>query len=127
MADSHRERMAHMRRQLIQHFGAAAGALIVVPPLTRPAFGQTTFTDDPFTLGVASGEPAPDGFVIWTRLAPKPFEIGHGLPSTPVEVDWEVASDESFASIVRSGKAMASPHLAHSVHVEVGGPMPARA
>ncbi|HTO55264.1 MAG TPA: PhoD-like phosphatase N-terminal domain-containing protein, partial [Myxococcota bacterium] len=28
---------------------------------------------DPFSLGVASGEPAPDGFVLWTRLAPDPL------------------------------------------------------
>jgi alkaline phosphatase D len=28
------------------------------------------FTDYPFALGVASGDPAPDGFVIWTRLCP---------------------------------------------------------
>lgn len=26
-----------------------------------------------FPLGVASGDPAPDGFVIWTRLAVDPF------------------------------------------------------
>jgi alkaline phosphatase D len=27
----------------------------------------------PFTLGVASGDPSPDGFVLWTRLAPIPL------------------------------------------------------
>ena len=25
---------------------------------------------DPFGLGVASGDPSPDGFVLWTRLLP---------------------------------------------------------
>ncbi len=33
------------------------------------------FIDYPFQLGVASGDPLPDGFVIWTRLAPRPLEI----------------------------------------------------
>ena len=46
----------------------------------------------PFTLGVASGEPAADGFVIWTRLAPHPTS-GGGMPPEPVEVSWEVARD----------------------------------
>ena len=36
--------------------------------------------DHPFQLGVASGDPSPDGFVIWTRLAPKPLE-GGGMPA----------------------------------------------
>ncbi len=35
----------------------------------RPPWGADV---SPFTLGVASGDPSPDGFVIWTRLAPKP-------------------------------------------------------
>ena len=28
---------------------------------------------DPFTLGVACGDPTSDGFVLWTRLAPRPL------------------------------------------------------
>ncbi|MGR6922862.1 PhoD-like phosphatase N-terminal domain-containing protein [[Actinomadura] parvosata] len=28
---------------------------------------------NPFTLGVASGEPLPDGVVLWTRLAVDPL------------------------------------------------------
>jgi len=34
----------------------------------------------PFSLGVASGAPRPDGFVLWTRLAPEPLSAN---PSTP--------------------------------------------
>ena len=45
-----------------------------------PAFGAVkkliSFSGPPFQLGVASGEPSSDGFVIWTRLAPKPVEGG---------------------------------------------------
>lgn len=126
MTSGRNERLAHTRRQLIKTFGVAAGALVSVPLLTRPSFAQVAFTDDPYTLGIAAGDPAPDGFVIWTRLAPKPFEIGFGMDTRPVEVEWEVASDEKFATIVRSGKAMASPLLAHTVHVEVAGLSPGR-
>jgi alkaline phosphatase D len=83
------------------------------------------FSDEPFTLGVASGDPAPDGVVLWTRLAPKPLE-GGGMPAEPVEVAWQVAEDEAMTKVVRSGTTIASPDWGHSVHVEVDGLGPGR-
>jgi len=126
MVGKHDERLEHTRRSLIKTFGAAAGALVAVPLVSREAFAQVSFSDDPFKLGIAAGDPSPNGFVIWTRLAPKPFEIGFGMDTRPVEVEWEVASDDKFATIVQSGKAAASPFLAHAVHVEVAGLSPSR-
>jgi alkaline phosphatase D len=120
------DRAQHTRRQLIRRFGAAAGVFVAAPLLFREAVAQVAFADDPFQLGIASGEAAGNGFVIWTRLAPKPFEIGFGMPSQPVEVEWEVASNDAFGNIVRAGKAIANPMMAHSVHVEVDGLSPAR-
>ncbi|MFC7623909.1 alkaline phosphatase D family protein [Microlunatus sp. GCM10028923] len=76
--------------------------------------------DDPFTLGVASGDPLPEAVVIWTRLAPKPLE-GGGMPNRSYRVDWQVAADESFRRVVRSGVASADPDQGHSVHVDVRG------
>ena len=76
---------------------------------------------DPFALGVASGCPAPDGFVLWTRLAP-----AGGMPPDPVEVGWELASDDAFANVVRRGSARAEAAWAHSLHVEVNGLEPHR-
>lgn len=81
---------------------------------------------DPFTLGVASGEPAPDGVVLWTRLAPDPLAddgLG-GMPSRPVEVEWEVATDERFTRVEQRGVVDAVPESAHSVHVELTGLRP---
>ncbi|MDP3069281.1 MAG: alkaline phosphatase D family protein [Opitutaceae bacterium] len=80
----------------------------------------------PFALGVASGDPAPTSVVIWTRLAPKPLEPGGGMPAAPVVVWWEVADDEQFNSVVRSGTTFATPHWGHSVHIEVEGLRPDR-
>lgn len=80
----------------------------------------------PFTLGVASGDPAPDGFVIWTRLAPRPFEPDGGMPPEPVEVSWEVSADEKFTQVVRKGVQVATPEWGHSVHVEIAGLEPDR-
>ena len=79
----------------------------------------------PFQLGVASGYPAPDGVVLWTRLAPLPL-AGGGMPAEAVAVGWEIAEDERFAAIVGHGEVIAAPELAHSVHVEVEGLKPAR-
>ena len=83
------------------------------------------FGGNPFTLGVASGEPAPDGFVLWTRLAPDPLK-GGGMPQEAVKVVWEVAADEQFKKIVKQGAEMASPAWGHSVHAEVTGLKPGR-
>ena len=78
------------------------------------------FASDPFVLGVGSGDPAADGFVLWTRLAPDPVN-GGGMTAENFEVRWEIAHDEQMRKIVRSGTAAATPHLGHSVHVEING------
>ncbi|MEK6226729.1 MAG: alkaline phosphatase D family protein [Chloroflexota bacterium] len=83
------------------------------------------FDRDPFTLGVASGDPLPDGVVLWTRLALDPL-TGGGMGSAPVEVEWIVARDDAMKGVARSGKTSALFELAHSVHVEVGGLDPDR-
>ncbi|MFB0873573.1 MULTISPECIES: alkaline phosphatase [unclassified Sphingobium] len=97
-------------------------------PIGAPAIltAQTWFAGYPFSLGVTSGDPAPDGFVIWTKLAPKPLEPHGGMPMVPLPVKWEVASDDRFKTIVASGEATARPELGHSVHVEVTGLQPDR-
>ncbi len=92
-----------------------------VAPITTPVFGAS-----PFTLGIASGEPLPDGVVLWTRLAPFPFEIQGGLSPDSVEVGWQVADDEGMTRIVQQGVAVAEAHWGHSVHVEVSGLEPDR-
>lgn len=88
--------------------------------------GAPKFAAYPFSLGVASGDPAPDGVVLWTRLAPRPLEPGGGMTPEPVEVAWQVADDEAMTRIVRAGTATAAAAWGHSVHVEVEGLRPER-
>jgi len=78
------------------------------------------FSEYPFTLGVASGDPLSDSVVLWTRLAPDPLN-GGGMPAHIVPVNWELATDENFRNVIKRGTEHASPNLAHSVHVEVSG------
>ncbi len=80
----------------------------------------------PFSLGVASGDPAPDGMVLWTRLAPQPLEPGGGMPDEPVEVAWQVADNEAMTRLVQQGTTLATRAWAHSVHIEVTGLRPDR-
>ena len=86
---------------------------------------QAAFPSYPFKLGVASGDPLPDGVVLWTRLAPSPLQ-GGGMPKSDVSVRWEVSEDDGFRNVVRTGTQLATPGLAHSVHVEVSGLQPGR-
>jgi len=120
------DRYALSRRRLLTAFGASAITALSIPLESRAALAPAVFRTDPFQLGVASGDPSPDGFVIWTRLAPEPFKIGYGMPMAPVAVDWEVGDSASFKTIVAKGTAIAPPELGHAIHVEVGGLQPGR-
>jgi alkaline phosphatase D len=97
-------------------------------PLLERIVAAPRFSDNPFSLGIASGDPLPNGVVLWTRLAPEPLAADGrgGMPGESISVLWEVAADETFRRIVRQGTARARPELAHSVHVEVEGLEPAR-
>lgn len=114
------------RRSFLRWAGMSAGTLAVYASgfSESKALAKPFFRRDPFSLGVASGDPLPDGVVLWTRLAPDPLTVG-GMPNRKVPVRWEVATDESFRRVVRKGNTFATPELAHSVHVEVDGLYPA--
>ncbi|WP_059010690.1 alkaline phosphatase D family protein [Streptomyces specialis] len=120
------------RRSFLRIAGVSSAALLsgVGAPGTAEAgyTGERVPGDYPFRLGVASGDPAEDGFVLWTRLAPEPLAAdGHGgMPPAPFDVRWEVAEDEGFRRVVRRGSARATPELAHAVHPRVRGLRPGR-
>ena len=112
--------MAYDRRTIL--------SLAAIPALALRAGAQRSkpsFPSNPFTLGVASGDPDSEGFVLWTRLATEPL-AGGGLDEGEIDVGWEVASDEGFRQVVKAGTAVADARLAHSVHVEVSGLAPDR-
>src|SRR5829696_8956512 len=77
----------------------------------------------PFKLGIASGEPASNGVVLWTRLAPSPLNADGqgGMPNANIVVDWQVSTSDRFSTLAASGSITAAYTDAHSVHVEVAG------
>lgn len=129
-------------RTAVRHIGAAvgrrrilttAGAAAVLAFTTNlPGSAHAAAADaaalkaDPFTLGVASGDPQPASVLLWTRLAPRPYEPDSGLPRGTYTVRWEMAHDARFTRVARRGTATAHPEVHHSLHVEVTGLDPDR-
>jgi alkaline phosphatase D len=113
-----------------RRFLARTAALFSMGLLGERAEGRSVrgvrFEAEPFSLGVASGDPTSTGAVIWTRLAPRPLEPEGGMHRENAEVSWELAADEAMKTIVRRGTVTATPQLAHSVHVETDGLDPDR-
>jgi alkaline phosphatase D len=109
------------RRELLRLLASVPVAVSAAPLLAAPKLAR-----DPFTLGVASGYPRPDGMVLWTRLAPEPLAPAGGMPPAAVPVRWEIARDPGFRALAASGTAYATPDWAHSVHLEPQGLKPGR-
>lgn len=110
------------RREFARFVGGLGLAAVSWP---RHLLARPRFPAYPFTLGVASGDPTPEGVVLWTRLAPDPLR-GGGMPGEDVAVEWTVAHDEALSRVVKRGRAVAPAQLGHSVHVEVEGLEPDR-
>jgi alkaline phosphatase D len=118
------------RRDFLAGAGAVTGALSLPATPTRARLLSLQSEPEspldfnsPFALGVASGDPVPDGAVIWTRLVLDPVTGGE-LPRDPIDVRWEVALDDSFRKIVRQGSERAEVDLAHSIHADPTGLQP---
>ncbi|MFG2342335.1 alkaline phosphatase D family protein [Streptomyces yangpuensis] len=104
----------------------AAAATATLAPLATLGAGtaHAAGTAPAFLHGVASGDPLPDGVLLWTRVTPTPEAVpGSGLGPS-VQVAWEVASDQAFSRIVAGGTVTASAAADHTVKVDVRGLRP---
>ena len=119
--------MSQARRIFLLNAAQLAAAAVSMPGLVRAA-GPSY----PFSLGVASGSPLPDGVILWTRVLVNPLAnplvnpLDAEVNALAYAVRWEVAEDEAFSRIAARGSASAVPALAHSVHVDVRGLRPGR-
>ncbi len=121
------------RRSFLQGASALTLGALASPSLVGRAFagGRPDWSKgNPFSLGVASGAPSADGFVLWTRLVPDPLSTDPAMPGGmsggTVPVGYEIAEDEAMTRLVRKGIATAEPRFAWSVHEVVGGLKPGR-
>lgn len=119
------------RREFLREGFGLAAAMAAPNIIGRASAGSRQWAKgDPFSLGVASGDPVPDGFVIWTRLAPDPLSSDPwtpgGMNGPDIPVAYEIAKDPAFHDIVLQGDAPAEAKYAYSVHLEVNGLEPGR-
>jgi alkaline phosphatase D len=115
------QQLAHLNggvsRRMFLAYSSTLAALPLLATRTSAAERSVSFAADPFSLGVASGDPNANSVVLWTKLAPNPLDPYGGMPPESVAVRWEIAEDEAFSKVVGSGTATATPQLGHSVHV----------
>ncbi len=111
------------RREFLRACAALGLTSAAAPAHTqeRPRFDAA-----PFALGVASGYPNSDGFVIWTRLIIDPTRGDGGIDPVRIRLNWEVSADEKFSKVAANGLEYLVPAWAHSLRVEVKGLEPNR-
>jgi phosphodiesterase/alkaline phosphatase D-like protein len=100
--------------------GVVLGAGVVTAGATVASAAEPVFAH-----GIASGDPLPDGILLWTRVTPTPDATPGSGVGPAVDVMWEVAADAAFATIVKSGVVNTGPGRDHTVKVEVTGLNPA--
>ncbi|MCP3817339.1 alkaline phosphatase D family protein [Streptomyces sp. A3M-1-3] len=88
-------------------FGTPASAAVIAAPA--------------FLHGVASGDPLPDGVLLWTRVTPAPDAVPGSGKGPDTTVSWEVAEDRGFTQPVTRGSTTATAASDHTVKVDVRG------
>ncbi|MFI6767591.1 alkaline phosphatase D family protein [Streptomyces sp. NPDC050355] len=78
-----------------------------------------------FQHGVASGDPLPDGVLLWTRVTPTPSATPGSGRGPATDVRWQVAADKDFATVVARGSVKTSAATDHTVKADVRGLRPA--
>lgn len=91
------------RRRILQTALVGGAASSCAPPSRKlePYFASAEAAGGIFAHGVASGDPARDSVVIWTRLTVE--------ASDPVSVVWEIAADKDFTDMRGKGEGLAGP------------------
>ncbi|MBD0419884.1 alkaline phosphatase D family protein [Streptomyces sp. TRM S81-3] len=110
------------RRTVVK--AAAAGAVLAAPLTAAPPAGAADAAPA-FLHGVASGDPLPDGVLLWTRVTPTPEAIPGSGTGPDTEVSWVVATDRAFTNIVAKGSVTATAAFDHTVKADVRGLAPA--
>ncbi|HLM75327.1 MAG TPA: PhoD-like phosphatase N-terminal domain-containing protein, partial [Polyangiaceae bacterium] len=99
--------MNHLDRRTFLRIAAAASAL------AAGRLGSGCTDDDPlepmFPQGIASGDPTPDGVLLWTRV------------ERADRLRYEVATDEQFRHVVAAGEADVTPDRDRTIRLDITG------
>ncbi|MFJ3668435.1 alkaline phosphatase D family protein [Streptomyces sp. NPDC090106] len=104
---------------------AAAATAVLAAPLAGALPARAAADVPAFLHGVASGDPLPDGVLLWTRVTPAAEATpGSGLgPDTAVS--WTVATDKALRNVVSQGTIIATAASDHTVKADIRGLAPA--
>ncbi|MEV0966500.1 alkaline phosphatase D family protein, partial [Streptomyces sp. NPDC049910] len=102
---------------------AVAGSVMTGTHAASPASAREQAPA--FVHGVASGDPLPDGVLLWTRVTPSPDALPGSGKGPATEVGWEIAEDREFTRVVAGGLTTTTAVTDHTVKVDVRGLRPA--
>ncbi|MBJ7907232.1 alkaline phosphatase D family protein [Streptomyces sp. NPDC003656] len=114
--------LAPSRRSVVK---AAAATAALAGPLAAALPARAATAAPVFAHGVASGDPLPDGVLLWTRVTPVPEALPGSGVGPDTEVSWTVARDKALTSVVASGSATATAAADHTVKADIRGLAPA--
>ncbi|WP_328401715.1 alkaline phosphatase D family protein [Streptomyces sp. NBC_00390] len=113
------------RRTVVKAAAATAVAAPVIAAATSGSVASAADQGPAFLHGTASGDPLPDGVLLWTRITPSPDAVPGSGKGADTEVMWEVAEDKAFTRITARGTATSKAASDHTVKVDVRGLRPA--
>ncbi|UGY90861.1 alkaline phosphatase D family protein [Streptomyces gobiensis] len=115
----------HARKPKRRTVITAAATTAVLTPVAV-AYSANASEDGPaFLHGVASGDPLPDGILLWTRVTPEPDAVPGSGKGRSVKVRWEVSEDRDFRKVASRGTVTAEAAGDHTVKADVRGLRPA--
>ncbi|WP_329212040.1 alkaline phosphatase D family protein [Streptomyces sp. NBC_00683] len=103
----------------------AAAATAVAAPVLASATSARAAEGPAFLHGVASGDPLPDGILLWTRVTPTADAVPGSGRGADTAVRWEIAEDKAFSRIAAQGTAVSKAASDHTVKADVRGLRPA--
>ncbi|MFD5157385.1 alkaline phosphatase D family protein [Streptomyces hawaiiensis] len=106
------------RRSVVK---AAAATAVLAGPLAATLPARAVDQAPAFLHGVASGDPLPDGILLWTRVTPVPEAIPGSGVGPDTEVSWIVARDKAFGTVVAKGSTTATAASDHTVKADIRG------
>ncbi|MFI9466442.1 alkaline phosphatase D family protein [Streptomyces sp. NPDC052492] len=114
--------LAPRRRTVVK---AAAATAALAGPLAAALPARAAQRTPAFLHGVASGDPLPDGVLLWTRVTPTPEATPGSGAGPDTEVRWTVALDSGFTDVVAQGSTLATAASDHTVKADIRGLRPA--
>ena len=106
----------HSRRQFIRSFAATTAAASTTLALSACGGAGVAPVYATFEHGIASGDPLSDRVIIWTRVTPSSNYDGRDF-----ELTWQVASDDQFTKVVKTGSIVTNASRDFTAKVDVTG------